>query len=176
MKRMFFVLYLLCLPLYSGAQSILGIPFGSSYQTTKECLESRFGSFKVREDGGKLIVLNPIIGDHEFKAADFFFQRQGQATWLSEVFIQTWFDASDVSTAKYLRDELANVLREKYNVNEYTNDTGFKCYGFGVNPKDDNKYLGTLGLMKSKGNDGKQRLYLTLSYGPIYYINKSSDF
>lgn len=176
MKRDILILFALCLSLYSGAQSILGIPFGSSYQTTKECLENRFGGYKVVEDGGKIEVMEPVIGGHEFKTATFYFQRQGSATWLNEVLIQTWFDITETQSAKYMRDKIAEVLSEKYDVKDYINDQGFKVYVFGVNPKNTDDALGSLYIIKSKGNDGKTRLYLVLYYGPIYYINRSSDF
>ena len=157
-------------------QSVLGIQFGSSYNNVKDKLESRFGSLNVIEDGGKITVLTPVIGEYEFKSADFYFQRQGNITWLNSVYIQTWFTHSETERAKYMRDRLADDLREKYDIEEYINKQGYKCYGFGTNPKDDNEWLGFLGISKDKGKDGKQRLYLSLIYGPIYYIERSSDF
>lgn len=176
MKRAVLVVITLCLSLYIGAQSILGIPFGSSYQTTKECLESRFGSHKVVEDGGKLVALEPVVGGHEFKSGEFYFQRRGQDSWLNEVFFQIWFNTTETETAKYMRDQIAETLEEKYDVKTIINDQGFKVYVFGTNPKDPDDALGSLYISKSKGNDGKLRLYLILYYGPIYYISRASDF
>lgn len=176
MKMIVFSLLALCFSLSLKAQSILSIPFGSSYQTTKECLESRFGSNKVFEDGGKIEVMNPVIGGQEFKAATFYFQRQGSATWMNEVFIQTWFSTTDTENAKFMRDEIAEILAEKYEIKSSINNQGFKVYTFGTNPKNKDEALGSLFITKDKGNDGKARLYLILYYGPIYYINKSSDF
>ena len=176
MKRIMFVLAITLLAVTLKAQSVLGIQFGSSYNDVKDKLEIRFGSLNVIEDGGKITVLTPVIGEYEFKSADFYFQRQGSTTWLNNVFIQTWFSLTETERAKYMRDRLADDLGEKYNIDEYTNKQGYKCYGFGTNPKDDNEWLGVLGLNKDKGKDGKQRLYLTLIYGPIYYIERSADF
>ena len=67
MRKVLFILLLGAVVCGTDAQSVLGIPFGSSYDSVKNKLESRFGSTNVMEDGGKIIVLTPVIGNYEFK-------------------------------------------------------------------------------------------------------------
>ena len=176
MKKVIVLMIAVAMAFNSKAQSILGIPFGSSYGITKEFLEERFGKLSVFEEGGKLSVMSPVIGGHEFKFAEFYFQKDGPFTWLSEVLIQTSFETNDTKSAKYIRDDLADIMREKYEVGEYIGNNGFKGYWFGTNPKDEEKPLGYIFITRTKGRDGKQRLYLILHYGPIYYADRSSDF
>lgn len=75
------------------------------------------------------------------------------------------------------RDYLYSIIKNKYTyLEEYVNDQGFKCYKFGINPLDDSRVLGLITLERAESKGGDIRLYLTLHYLPIYYIDKSSDF
>lgn len=176
MKRVIMIYWTFFLFISAQSQTILGIPFGSSYSTVKDGLKERFGEINVIEDGGQLTIIKPVIGGHEFSGAELFFQRRGQSSWLNRVFIQKIYPLSDVKYAKQFRDLLAEELKGKYYVEDFIDNDGFKCYGFGTNPKNDDEYLGVLSVGKNKGKDGKTRIYLILDYGPIYYINKASDF
>lgn len=160
-------------------QSVLGIPFGSDYLTVKYSLEDRFGKYKVYESSGDLNVYDIQIGGFQFKIGEFSFQRSGSLSYFNFAMFQTHYATSDVEMAENERDWLYSLLKDKYAddyLEEYENDQGFKCYKFGTNPKDESKALGYITLDRSKGKDGKTRLYLVLRYGPIYYIDKGSDF
>lgn len=162
-----------------NAQSVLGIPFGSDYTTTKELLAQRFGKYSVHEDNGTLMLYDFRMGDFSFSIGRFIFQYNGSKSYLNSAEFQTHYDASSTSAAKQSRDYLFSLIKPKYEddyIEEYINDDGFKCYRFGINPMDDNRALGVVALERGKGRDGKERLYLHLIYFPIEYISASSDF
>ena len=164
---------------FSYGQSVMGIDFGSSFETTKELLEKRFGKYQVQEKEGSLYIYNFKMGDFTFKTGDFHFQYSGDKSYLSEASFQYYSDKNDVEYMKGQRDYLYSLLKDKYAdeyLEEFTNKQGFKCYKFGLNPVDQEKVLGMITLSRMKGNDGVERLYLFLDYLPIYFIDKASDF
>jgi len=75
-------------------------------------------------------------------------------------------------------DALYSLLKQKYGDKCGTFNTGsfLRFYWFGENPKTSGEWLGSVVLTKGDANDGVPRLYLWLKYGPIYYIDKASDF
>lgn len=165
--------------LCANAQSVLGIRFGLSYSVVKRSLEDRFGEFSVHENKGVLKIYDVEVGGFHFKYAEFDFQRNSGLSYFNYASFQTFYSATDIQTARDERDYLYSLLKDKYKndyVEEYINKQGYKCYRFGTDPVDKNKALGRITLEKSKGKDGKTRLYLLLTYGPIYYLDKSSDF
>lgn len=163
----------------SHAQSVLGIPFKSSYEKTKSSLEKRFGKYHVSEDNGKLAVYGLMLGDFPFKTGDFMFQYQGDFTYFNAATFSNWYELNQLDIAKSDRDFLYSLLKDKYAdefLEEYTNEQGFKCYKFGLNPVDDSKVLGLITLHRGAGKDGEERYYLMLDYLPIHYLDKASDF
>lgn len=161
-------------------QSVLGIPFGTSYEDTLGALQQRFGRFSLREDQGNLKIDNDFqIGGFWFNFGELMFQYNGSKSYLSSACFQLYFDLKDVDMAKKQRDYLYSLLSPKYKdmyLAEFISDEGFKCYKFGINPKDPNKVLGCISLQKLKGKDGIKRLYLMLEYFPIEFVPISSDF
>jgi hypothetical protein len=160
-------------------QSVLGIPFGSSYDVVKNSLENRFGKYEIHESGGDINVYDIHIGDYKFDYGTFSFQRASGLSFFNYAFFQDYYDLNSVETAKRNLDYLFSLLREKYEddyLGEYKNDQGFKCYKFGTDPTDKSKVLGNITLSRSKGKDGITRLYIILTYGPMHYIDKSADF
>lgn len=163
----------------SVAQSVLNIPFGMSYDYVKTALGNRFGDFKVSEIGGDLIISDFYMGDVKFDYGRFEFQRNIKVSYFSRAYFEIRFHLNEVQSAKNIRDYLFNYIKEKYAddyVNSYTNEQGFKCYVFGTNPKNEDKILADLSIGKLRGKDGRMRLYLTLDYGPIFYLNNANDF
>jgi hypothetical protein len=164
----------------TNAQSVLGIAFGSSYETVKSALVQRYGAGSVEDDNGVLkIYQNVNVGDYAFDYAHFDFQRQGSKSYFYFAHFEAHFPLGSSKEAIANRDYLFNLLKGKYMsdyVDSYINDQGYKCYKFGTNPRNNDMPLGYITLSKSVGNDRKERLYLDLEYGPIYYIDKSADF
>lgn len=179
MKKLLLTLALALCFIMGQAQSVLGIKFGSSYDEVKEQLENRFGYYSTHPSGGNIVMSNISMGGVEFNLAEFGFQYKGNYSWFNSATFQKYFAVSETKDAKEVRDYLYSLIREKYEdeyLETFTNEEGFKCYKFGLNPYDDSKVLGIISLTKSKGKDGKQRLYLLLEYLPIWYLSKSSDF
>ncbi len=162
----------------TSAQSVLGVPFGTSIEEAKSILENRFGSYKVYKHQGGLLVHDVYVEDVEFYSIQFYFQYGNGKSYFNKAILQQHFKISDVKTAKAERDYLASILKKKYSpfFVEYTNEQGFKCYGFDSNPKEPLHYSGSLILEKSEGNDGVKRLYLMLFYDPISFIDVTTDF
>lgn len=178
-KKILLNLLFAIIPLFSYGQSVMGIPFGSSYEETRATLEKRFGKYSVHEDNGDLRIIDFSMGDFKFNFGTFMFQFAGDKTYLNAASFSTLYDKSSADIAKNNRDYLYSLLKDKYAdeyLEEFTNEQGFKCYKFGLNPKDPDKVLGLITLERGKGKEGKERLYLNLDYLPIHYLDKSSDF
>lgn len=178
-KQIFLFLFLFFGCHINYAQSVLGIPFKSSYEKTLSTLQKRFGKFKVIEDKGTLQIYEFLMGDFKFQTGDFKFQYNGDSSYLNAATFSNWYDLNQLDTAKKDRDFLYSLLKDKYEdeyLEEFTNDQGFKSYKFGLNPVDSSKVLGIITLEKSKGNDGKERYYIFLEYLPIHFLDKASDF
>lgn len=177
MKRKAFILSMLLVPLFLYSQSVLGIKFGSNYNSVKQALEDRYGKYSVYEDNGNLRVYDLAVGDYKFDSGKFEFQRNGGNTYFYFAIFSEHYSLSNKKEAIRNRDFLFSLISDKYEYTEsFVNDDGFKCYKFGKNPLDNSRVLGLITLAKGVGNDGISRYYLELSYGPIYYISKSSDF
>lgn len=153
-------------------QSVLNIPFGSSRSVVKKALVDRFGEYKVygENENGELRMYDFNMGNFRFDSGRFEFQYSGSLSFFNFAEFQKHYKVDDVEGAKSDRDYLISLIIHKYqdDYHEFLNDQGFKCCGFGTNPRDDEKYLGIVSLSKDYGKDGIKRLYLTLSYGPIY--------
>ncbi len=128
----------------SNAQSVLGIPFKSSYEKTFDALEKRFGKYKVIEDKGSLRIYNFPMGDFHFQSGKFMFQYKGDESYLNAATFSNWYDKDQQEIAKSDREYLYSLLKDKYEdeyLEEFSNDFGFLCYKFGLNPVDSSKVL-----------------------------------
>ena len=187
MKKFLLIAALLISALTANAQSVLGINFGSSYETVKEKLEQRFGRYSTKDDGGDIIMTHIKMGGIDFNYAEFNFQYSpnSSTSWFNGASFQKFYSLNDVEAAKRDRDYLIAILKEKYHgkydgFSEYTNDQGFKCGRFGNDPTFNapgvSRILGYICIENSKGKDCITRLYLMLNYGPLEYIDRTSDF
>lgn len=178
MKKLVFICLLL-ISVMANAQSVMGIKFGSSIETVKRQLEQRLGEYSVIEEQGMLQIWDFNMGNFHFDWGDFYFQYNGDNSYFNEVIFQCYSNVNDVNEMKARRDYLYSLIKEKYEddyLKEFTNKQGFKCYDFGTNPLDNSKILGQIVLRRGESKSGEEKLYLMLYYGPIYYIDKSSDF
>ena len=177
MKRYLVICILSLLPVISYSQSVLGIKFGSSYDVVKAALEERFGRYSVYETNGTLKVYNINVGEFPFDSGTFEFQIDDGRTYFYFAEFDERYPLSNKSVAISNRDYMFSIISDKYDyVESYVNKDGFKCYKFGDNPLDKNKVLGMIILTKGVGNDGISRYYLYLQYGPIYYVDRTTDF
>lgn len=180
MKRVHLILLALFAAVSLQAQSVLGIKFGSSYQEVYDALKERVKSYEISETDGNIELHSIEMGEVKFNYARFSFQRSGKSSFFNAAHFEKHYPLDDVEDAKFERDHLWSLIKEKY-ADDWADDNlinrqGFRFYAFGRNPQDKNEILGFIFLIRSKGKDGKERLYLSLDYGPIYYLDKASDF
>lgn len=172
-RKIILSLILLTVSLHSTAQSVLGIPFGSSYDEVKQALIKRHVGDNMWEQDGRIVVTNGYIGNIPFGLGTFYFQFKENKSYLSAA------SFSDVELtaiqAKKKRDEFSAVIKDKYSgsITEYIDGSGFKLYEFGKNPLNEEKPLGKIFIFHNKnGNKYDPVLY----YGPINYVEPNPDF
>lgn len=178
MKKILVIASIVMLSLQAHSQSVMGINFGSSEDEVYQALETRFNSYEIDKSKGKIeLLLEFNIGDVNFHYGSFEFQRRGEESYFNYAHFEKHYTVNNVQSAIIEREYIRDVIYSKYKeIRRYKNSQGYYCYLFGTNPKNENRYLGEITLSKLKGKDGKVRLYLFLNYGPIYYIDKNSDF
>lgn len=161
-----------------SAQSVLGIKFGSSYDYVKSRLEERFGITSVLAKEGGLHVFGLSMGDISFSKGEFNFQRDDKNSYFNSAEFWKIYKSDEQKAAEADVDALYSLLKQKYGDKCGALNTGtfLRCYWFGENPQKSGEWLGSVVLTKGDANDGVPRLYLWLKYGPIYYIDKASDF
>lgn len=173
------LLFFSMITLSATAQSILGIKVGESYTNALNYLRARYGKYNppVEEDGN-LFLTNFDIGGITFSYGTFYFQwSMGVEARFSGAEFQKWTSVNDTQSMKRDRDYIKNVLSSKYMVLSHVNDQGFKCYIFASDEENGIVMNGTLDLLRSKGNNGKEHLYLILTYAPeADFIHRNSDF
>ena len=177
MKRILLLIAMITVAAVSTfAQSVLGIKVGESFSNAKNALRERYG-YQLSEDSGNLILSNFEMGDFSFKYGTLYFQWIDGVARFYKADFQQWEPVSEAESMKRSRELLMNKLKAKYGIFEYKNSQGYKCYEFIGEEKDGIVMHGTITLMRTKGNDNVERLYLFLSYNPIAdFIQEDSDF
>lgn len=182
MKRqlLVFISILIFVSASVNAQSILGIKVGESYTNALTYLRARYGKYNppVEEDGN-LFLTNFDMGGITFNYGTFYFQwSMGSEARFSGAEFQKWTSVNDTQSMKRDRDYIKEVLNSKYTVLSRINDQGFKCYIFTSDEESNGIVMnGSLDLERSKGKNGKEHLYLILTYTPeADFIHHNSDF
>lgn len=158
------------------SQTILGIKIGESYTNAKNILKERY-SYKLHEDGGNLVLYDFDMGEINFKYGKLCFQWSNSESQFYAAEFQYWDSFRDVESMKSLREYLRRKIESKYDIYEYKNKQGFRCYEFLGERINNVTIRGTIALIRSKGEDEVERLYLILSYSPIAdFIKEDSDF
>jgi len=179
MKKILFMISLVVLSLEMYAQdSVLGLNFGNSYSSVKTSLEDRYGKYSVYEDKGTLRIFDISVGDYVFNMGEFDFQYSGSNSYFYYAEFQKNFSVNESSAAKNFREELRYTLSKKYNFcYQWQNEQGYKCYSLSTVSSDVVKSPDvTLLTSKSKSKGGKYYIYVTLYYGPHYFVDETSDF
>ena len=113
-------------------KEICGIPFGSSYEKTKEVLENKYGTSSIFSDKTKIIYENQTYAGITFDDILFLFQSDGYKSYLNGcVFV---IKTNSLKDAKDKRDYLYRILSWKYEMKEGTDDNGNKFYYGGHSP------------------------------------------
>lgn len=170
-----FVLFMM-LPMLTFAQSILGVKIGENYTEAMRILRTRFCG-KLSESSGNLVLNDFEMGDFSFKYGTLYFQWENDSGRFYKAIFETWANPSDQDILKCDREILKRKLESKYDIYEFKNAQGFKCYEFlGPDTKGVTMH-GSLELERCKGKDGIERLYLFLYYIPIAeFINEEMYF
>lgn len=119
MKKIFYSFFSCFFSTFSFGQSVLGIPFGSSYEETKQLLLNRNVGEDMWEQDGTIIVVKGYIGGIPFNLGYFYFQYDHDKSYLySACFSDLELTANQ---AKAKREIFADIIKEKYydSINEY---------------------------------------------------------
>lgn len=171
-RKLFLSLTFSLLALCSFAQGeicreICGAKFGDSYTNVKSILERKFGepnSWDVEKT--RIIYRDVSYGGMYFSTVVFKFQYS--SVGLS--YFNRCIMISEVKTAKEAiskRDRIKTILAKKYKMIEAIDDNGFKCYGGGMSPQQED-YGFIIDVIKYDDETYAARL----DYGPYQYIDE----
>lgn len=170
------ILLFMMIPMLVHAQSILGIQIGENFNDAKRMLKLRYGD-KLSDENGNLTLYDFEMGDFPFKYGTLYFQWENGSTQFYKAMFQTWEPMSNAEALKRDREILKSKLESKYQIYEFQNKQGFKCYEFLGSDTNGVTMHGSIELQRSQGNDGNERLYLFLYYFPIAeFIHEDLDF
>lgn len=145
--------------------SVCGIKMGTEREDAKAILESRFGKYSAHDDDGNLIVYGGCVGGINYNSLRFFFAWVNGCPRFDGACLSKHYELSEQSDALKKRDFIKSIYEQKYDIEEHIKDDGFKEYFFyGIN----NDPYGLITVEKSKGKDGKMRIYVSVFYFGIY--------
>ena len=153
-------------------KEICGVPFGSSYEKTKEMLENKYGYPDYNPDKTTIIYNHKIYAGITFDSIHFLFQSDGIHSYLNGcIFI---LDAKSLNEAKKKQEMLHEKLSNKYFMIDDTDSNGNKCYFGGYPPTPDDGVAFCIDILKY---DSKMaRLYnpyaARLAYGRYNYVKE----
>lgn len=149
-------------------REICGIPFGSSYEKTKEVLQNKYGTSSFLSDKTKIIYENQTYAGISFDDILFLFQSDGYKSYLNGcVFI---LKAKSLKEAKEKYDYLYRVLSRKYEIEEGTDDNGNKFYYGGHSPIPYGGWGFTIEIIKY--NTSADSYAARLMYGRYNYVKE----
>ena len=165
MKKILFILLFLMVALCGFAQrEVCGVSFGSSYSTTKNALQNKFG-YCDNSDKNEIVYYNKSYGGVFFSRIMFEFQYDSYGRGYFNSCIMAC-DCSSIADAKLKAKRLASML-SKYDMEERTNTDGSTYYIGGVDPTDSSLY----GVMVyvAQWSDG---CGAAIAYGPYNYVKE----
>ncbi len=152
-----------------SSQSVLGIERFALKTDVLNMMKDRYGILKIHDGGDKINIDDPSIGHLFFKFGSLYFSFINGANRFNGASFESYYSLNNVKDAKEFRDALMSTIQSKYGddgYEEFVNKDGFKCCYFGKDPRTD-LFLGEVSLVKGKGKDGIQRLYVLLDYYPF---------
>ena len=148
-------------------REICGAKFGDSYTNVKNILERKFGEPNSWDiDKTSIIYRDVSYGGMYFSAVHFKFQYSSSGF----SYFNRCIMVADEKTAKEAiskRDAIKSVLAKKYKITEATDDNGFKCYGGGMSPQQDDFGFCIDVIKYDDGTYGTR-----LDYGPYKFIDE----
>ena len=148
-----------------------------SYEKTEEILRKSHGQKSQFSDKDEIQYYDFRMGNYTFDNATFYFQYSDfGASYFSEAIFSNHFDLDMRDRAESFMESIAEILAIKYDniISRY--DNGYKYYLCGLNPFNENEYLIELNLTKSKSKGGEYYYYVNLYYGPVNFVDPTSDF
>ena len=150
-----------------SAKTFLGVEELASKAEAMKILRASYNILQIQESGSDITVADPSFAGFNFSLATFYFTPIRSEPRFNGVTFQRWFQSTQVNDAKEFRDAIMKSLKKKYGEEvfvEFKNDQGFRCVEFGTF-----KYgaIGVIELCRSKGKDGRERLYVMLTYYPF---------
>lgn len=153
---------------------VAGVEFGWSYNQCKEVLDKRFngGNSSNQYTPNELYYSDIYFANEYFSYVRFRFQTDKNNTLLQEVSFFASFDLDNAKHAKDKRDRLFEFYNKKYKLRwENTDDDGWKFYVLGEDPFHPENGLIVIGVSRMDTNAGIPKLWTTISYGPIDFVN-----
>lgn len=153
-------------------REICGVPFGSSYEKTKEMLENKYGYPEYSPDRTVITYKHKPYAGIMFDSIHFLFQSDGIHSYLNGcVFI---LDAKSLSDAKKKQEMLHEKLSDKYFMIDETDSNGNKYYLGGYSPTPDDGVGFSIEILKYDSD--LARLYspyaARLAYGRYNYVKE----
>lgn len=153
-------------------KEICGVPFGSSYEKTREMLENKYGYPEYYPDRTVITYKNKTYAGYVFDSIHFLFQSDGVHSYLNGcVFIK---DAKSLSEAKKNQETLFKELSKKYVVRDGTDSNGNKFYYGGYSPTPDDGFGFSIEILKYDRD--LARIYTPyaarLMYGRYNYVKE----
>ena len=179
MRNSLFAIVIFCNSIvYSQSTRVCGVVFGMSYEKAEEILKKSHGEKSVLSDKDELVYYDFRMGNHTFNDATFYFQySEYGGSYFSEAVFSRHFDLDRKERAYNFMENVAYTLSLKYkNIISKYDDDGYKYYLCGSNPFNENEYLIELNIDKSKSKGGDYFYYVTLYYGPVNFVDPTSDF
>lgn len=167
MRRLMLFIAMLTMMLTGLAQStemsVCGIKMGTGKEEAKAILRERFGYSAVSEKEGNLEVTEGSAGGISHKFMTFIFAWIDGKSKFNGASFSTPYELSDQKDAIARMELIKSVYEKKYDIIQNKNDDGFNEYIFLKNPD----CFGVIHVIKSRGKDGKTRLYCDVNYfGP----------
>lgn len=155
-------------------KEICGVPFGSSFEKSKEMLENKYGYPEFNTDRNIITYKHKSYAGIMFNSIHFLFQSDGTQSYLNGcVFI---LDAKSLGDAKQKQEMLYKKLSEKYFMLDDTDSDGNKFYYGGYPPIPDDNGVG-FSIEILKYDSELSRVYghpyaARLAYGRYNYVKE----
>lgn len=161
-----------------GLPSVAGVTFGQSYEQCKAELDNRYngGDSSLQSEKNTLYYYDIMFAGEYFSCAIFYFQSCEYHSYLYYINFQKGFDLDELQLAKKKRDRLLNIYKKKYDYRwSGLADNGLKYYVLGHAWDNADKGFIVIDCDKTKTVSGKMKYWTNVYYGPINFIDPTSE-
>jgi len=150
-------------------KEICGIPFGSSYEKTKEVLENKYGTPSRYSDRNTIVYIDKSYAGISFDKILFMFQSDGYKSYFNGCVFA--IETKTLGQAKEKRDMLYGKLRWKYDITDGIGEDGIKYYYGGHSPIPFGGYGFKIDIVKFSDKSGLPYA-ARLLYGAYNYVTE----